>query len=279
MHWELYERQRATLVLIGVVFLSVLLLAFQRSAVVQHIKSFFVACTFPSQRLFSQLSAPVTPSSPAAPAIPSAPVSEELGALPDAAADWRAEKFRALKVLADENARLNALLGLKRERWPRLVAARVVSRDPQRWFQEILLDKGQEDGLQVDDPVIAPVGNYEALVGRIVEAGARTSRVMLVHDSLSAVAATVSGASADDGVVEGSNSQDLYLRYLSRESQVKIGDSVATSGLGRQFPAGVPIGWVRDIQLDDRQLFLQARLNPALAASPLRIVGVLVRRD
>ena len=109
--------------------------------------------------------------------------------------DIHAEQSRALKVLAEENQRLTQLLDLKRERWPRMLAAHVVNRDPQRWFQEVLLDKGQEEGVRVDNPVIVLAGNREALIGRIVEVGNHSSKVMLIQDSLSAIAATVSGVS------------------------------------------------------------------------------------
>jgi cell shape-determining protein MreC len=279
MDWELYERQRATLMFIGVAFLSFFLLAFQRSSAVQHIKSFFVRCTLPTQRMFTQIT---TPTPIEKPVVAPAPVSDEDTAIPSPTGgevDPHAEHVRAIKVLKEQNTRLSNLLELKRSRWPRLVAAHVVGRDPQHWFQEALLDKGAEEQVQIDDPVIAFNGNREALVGRIVETGAHTSRVMLIHDSLSSVAATVEGATSEDGVVEGSNSHDLYLRFLSRDSHVKNGDPVLTSGLGGTFPEGIPIGLIEDVGLDARQLFLQARLRPAMLSTPLRLVGVLTKRE
>jgi hypothetical protein len=275
MDWELYERQRATLFFIGVAFLCFLLLAFQRSSAVQHVKAFFVGCTFPTQRLFSELTSSVPTEKPPV----SPPPAEDVLTPSGGSVISHGEQSRALRVLAEENVRLSELLDLKRQHWPHLVSAHVVNRDPQRWFQEVLLDKGQEDGLSVDDPVIAWSGNREALVGRIVESGAHTSRVMLIHDSLSSVAATVEGSNGEDGIVEGSNSHDLYLRYLTRDSHVKIGDLVVTSGLGGTFPEGIPIGWVREMGLDTRQLFLQARLSPAIISHPLRLVGVLVKHE
>jgi cell shape-determining protein MreC len=281
MDWELYERQRATLMFIGVAFLCFLLLAFQRSAAVQHVKAFIVACTSPTQRVFTHFTrpAPAGETSPAAPLMSSGPVETAPVAEAPVDVDLHPENSRTLRVLADENARLRDILELKRSHWPKLVAAHVVNRDPQRWFQEILIDKGSGEGLKVDDPVVAMSGNREALVGRIAEAGAHTSRVMLVQDSLSAVAASVSGAAGEDGVVEGNNGHDLYLKYLNRESKARIGDLVVTSGLGKTFPEGIAIGYIREIDLDQRQLFLQARLTPATLGSPMRVVGVLLRSD
>src|SRR5262249_19052354 len=154
MDWELYEQHRATLVFIGVAFLSFLLLAFQRSSPVQHVKAIFVSCTFPAQRWLSQLTTTPPPENAAV----APPTPSEAEPLVPSSLDTHAEQSRALKVLADENQRLTQLLELKRERWPHMLAAHVVNRDPQRWFQEILLDKGQSEGVQEDDPVVALAG-------------------------------------------------------------------------------------------------------------------------
>src|SRR5205823_10097539 len=86
--------------------------------------------------------------------------------LPVGTVEPGAEQTRAVHVLKDENKRLADLLELKRKSFPRLLAARVVNRDPSRWFQEILLDKGVEQGVHVDDPVIVLSGIGEASVGR-----------------------------------------------------------------------------------------------------------------
>jgi rod shape-determining protein MreC len=99
---------------------------------------------------------------------------------------------------------------------------------------------------------------------------------MLLQDSLSEVAATIPGANGEDGVVEGTNSHELVLKFLDRGSQVKIGDFVVTSGLGNAFPPGIPIGWVEGLEPDPRQLFMQARLRPAARSNQIRVVLVLV---
>jgi len=274
MDWELYERYRATLVLIGVGFVSFLLLTFQRSSSVRHVKAALVWVTLPAERFLSRLgfSSP-DPYGSTPPSIPSEIPSHPVNLL-----GLQGEQNRALRVYQDENVRLRELLALKGQRWPSAVAADVIGRDPQRWFQDILLDKGREDGLAVDDAVIVWSGKQEALVGRIVETGPHVSKVMLIEDSLSAVAAKVEGASEEDGVVEGTNSNDLYLHYLSRSSHIRIGDSVLTSGLGETFPEGILIGWVEDLGVDSRQLFLEARLRPSMIMRSLRRVLVLVKK-
>ena len=272
MDWELYERYRATLLLAGLLLVSSLFLAFQKTASIQHLRSFLVHFSIPPQRFLSDLK-PTAPEPEGA----AVSVASDTTTLRDADLDQNfvGEERRKVEVLREENSRLRDILELKRERWPKATVARVAGRDPQRWFQEIVLDKGKEEGLEIDAPVLAVVEGREALVGRVVEASSHNSKVMLLQDSLSAVAATVTGVRGEDGVVEGTNTHELLLKYLDRGSQVKIGDVVVTSGLGKAFPAGVPMGWIENIEPDPRQLFLQAKLHPSVKSNQLRVVLVL----
>ena len=273
MDWELYERYRSTVLLAGLLFVSSLLLAFQKTSSVQHLRAFLVRLALPPQRFLAQLKPP----SPSPEAEGTAPSEEDrLSAILDVSARFSGELRRKIQVLGEENSRLREALELKDSKWPRAVVAHVAGRDPQRWFQEIVLDKGKDEGLTIDAPVLAVVEGREALVGRIVEVSAHVSKVMLLQDSLSEVAATVPGANGEDGVVEGTNAHELVLKFLDRGSQVKLGDLVVTSGLGKTFPPGVPIGWVEGLEPDPRQLFLQARLRPAARSNQIRVVLVIL---
>lgn len=276
MDWEHYERYRATASLAVISLFCASLLFFRQTSTVAGLRTMLVRVTLPVSRFLSQAqsSKPTTetPVTPEAVPLPDEPVSENV--VPTQMDT--PERWRRLDILEMENRRLREVLNLKERRWPRALAAHVSGRDPQRWFQEIVIDKGQDDGVAIDDPVVAVLGEREALVGRVVDAGAHVAKVMLIQDSLSAVAAGIQGNKAEDGIIEGTNGHDLMLKYMNRGSAVKIGDHVTTSGLGSAFPEGISIGWVEDISLDPRQLFLQARVRPALSASKLRLVLILI---
>jgi len=272
MDWELYERYRATLLLAGLLVVSSLFLAFQKAAPIQHFRSFLVHFARPPQHFLAQVkSASMEPDAATAPA-PAETIVPKEEEVPEGVIG---EERRNLQLLREENLRLREILELKKSQRPKAIVAHVSGRDPQRWFQEIVLDKGKEEGLEIDAPVLAVVEGREALVGRIVESSGHNAKVMLLQDSLSSVAASVTGVRGEDGVVEGTNSHELLLKFLDRGSQVKIGDQVVTSGLGKAFPAGVPIGWIESIEPDPRQLFLQAKLHPAVRSNQLRVVLVL----
>lgn len=276
MDWEIYEKYRSTVLLAALLLCSSLLLAFRQSSGVRAAQSILVKFALPPQRFL--VIDPVATAYPVVipdgAAVPTPDGEGAAGALVSPQ-DSLAELRRKIQTLTEENTRLRSVLQLKSERWPKAVPAHVVGRDPQRWFQEIVLDKGSDDGLRVDDPVIAVDGSLEGLIGRVTETSAHVAKVMLLQDSLSSVAAEVRGPNGEDGLVEGGNTHELYLRYLDRGSQVKIGDLVVTSGLGQVFPAGAPIGVVQSVEPDPRQLFLQATLQPVVRSSALRVVLVI----
>jgi rod shape-determining protein MreC len=257
MDWELYERYWASLILTGLLVISLLLLAFRNRRSVEHLRSVLYVLSSPTRFLAGAASVePATSSN----------LSEEMST----------DKSGRFQLLQSENARLHQLMDIKERRWPRSMAARVIERDPKRWFQEMVIDKGSDEGIGVDAPVIALVNGREGLVGRVSEVQPHQSKVMLISDSLSEVAAVSEGASGEDGVVEGSNSHNIYLKFLPRGSQVKIGDAIVTSGLGNLFPQGITIGTVVDLEPDERQLFLQAQLRPVVNPSQLGVVLVLI---
>lgn len=270
MDLEIYERFRATLLLAGITLVSFLLMAFPQAPAVRSLKTILVHASSPMHSALVRLQGGDDTT------IPALPTEQPEGPRIEPSTDTLATTFTPHKQsLVDENVRLRALLSLQERRWPKGVPASVIGRDPHRWFQELVIDKGAEDGLSVNDPVVAAFGSDIGLVGRIVEAEPRVSRVMLLQDSLSAVAATILGKDTEDGVAEGSDQHEVVLKYLDRNSTVKIGDAVVTSGLGQRFPPGIPIGIVEDLSLDPRQLFLQARLRPMLQGHAIHYVLVL----
>jgi len=265
MDWELNERYHATALLTGVVLLCICLLLFQKSMFVKHLRSMLQMAGAPTHRLVGgmQSAVPISPVNPVSNEdMPGWAISTDLG--------------RRLQQLEHENARLREIAGLKESRWPRAVVATITGRDPMRWFQEVVIDRGARDGIVPDCAVVAVVEGREGLIGRVVEVMDQTSKVALIQDSLSAIAARRPGTAFEEGVVEGTNSHELVLKYLDRSSPVKIGDPIVTAGLGGMIPPEIPIGWVDDIQLDPRQLFLQARLRPAVPSNRVSVVLILV---
>ncbi len=176
-----------------------------------------------------------------------------------------------LREQALSTRRLEQLLGIRQAAVGHTVAARVIGRDPSRWFSSVLIDRGARDGVRRNDPVISADG----VVGRVIEVTPTASRVLLISDSRSAVGVIVQ-RSRDAGVVEGKGGGMLQLNYLSREATVRVGDLVVTSGLGGVFPRGLVIGKVARMIREEGALLQEAVIEPATPLDRLEELLVIV---
>ncbi len=156
------------------------------------------------------------------------------------------------QVLADkstENARLREMLGFRDASPYRLRACRVVSREPNSWWDTVQVNVGWQDDpdLAKDQPVVSPRG----VVGKTGEVSRDVTDVILMVNQNCSISATVEGTH-DQGIVKGQGNFEegkprVMVEYLPKESQVAVGQFVVTSGLGPYFPAGLRLGTVMEV--------------------------------
>jgi len=187
--------------------------------------------------------------------------------------DVRSREAAALREQAASARRLERLLALREQVAYRSLAARVITRDPSRWFTTLTVDRGGRDGVTRNSPVVTPDG----VVGRVIEVTPTASRVLLIADSRSALGVLIQ-SSRDAGVVEGRGSGTLHLKYLSRAAVVKRGDMVVTSGLGGVFPRGLVVGRITSVTREEGALLQEAEVEPAAALGRLEEVLILLPR-
>jgi rod shape-determining protein MreC len=192
---------------------------------------------------------------------------------------WRRDQIdrRRLEELEAENGRLQALLGLPASPAFDVLVARVLSRDMSDLFHSVLINRGQKDGVEISDPVVALQDGQEVLVGRVTEAYKTTAQVLLVTDSLSAVSAKVR-RTGEQGVIEGDGSQNLVMNYLYSDSDIHVGDEILTAGLGEVFPEGILAGYAERVEAESREKFRTAHVRPAARLNRMEELIVLRRR-
>ena len=173
-----------------------------------------------------------------------------------------------------ENARLQKLLDLKQMIGNEfsLTAAQVTARDLENLHQTLIINKGTEDGLTKDMPVI----NQQGLVGRIINVTASTAEVLLIMDREGAVGAMVQQTRVP-GVVEGlgPNSSQLQMIHIAVDAPVSVNQVVITSGYGGKFPKGLRIGYVTEIVQEDNGLMKKAIIQPFVDFGRLEEVMVV----
>jgi rod shape-determining protein MreC len=179
-----------------------------------------------------------------------------------------------LQEAALSNERLRKLFDLRQKMDQPLIAAQVVGKDPSPWFQSVLLDKGQSDGVEKGQPVINPQG----IVGIVVETTAHYAKVMLITDPNSAVDAIIQNSRAR-GIIEGGASGFCILNFVLRKHEVAEGDAVVSSGMDGVFPKGLPIGKVAAIVKRKAGIFQEVSVIPYVDFERLEEVLVVPRNQ
>ncbi len=138
--------------------------------------------------------------------------------------------------------------------------ADVVGQEPNPYLRYVIINAGQAEGVTVGMPVIT---GGAVLVGRVAETGLHTSKVQLITDPGSSVAAILQQSRAT-GLLVGQPDGSLRMVYIPQEDSVQVGDVVLTSGLGGTLPRGLVLGQVVEVVKQDFALFQEAVINPAV---------------
>lgn len=173
--------------------------------------------------------------------------------------------------LALENSRLRSLLALKESLPYRVIAARVIARDPSNWYSTVIIDKGASSGIKNGYVSI----NFYGLVGRVVETSGSAAKIMLINDPNLSVSAVVQ-RSRQEGLVCGSLGGTLLMKYLPKDSDIRKADIIVTSGLTRIYPKGLPVGTVIEIGQEFSSVTSYAVIKPAVDLSALEEVLVII---
>ena len=192
------------------------------------------------------------------------------------------EKIDALnydnKILANENSNLDNFRELYEldQQYPDYPkgAATVIGRDGNNWFRLFTIDKGKDDGVDVDMNVIAGDG----LVGIVSEVGRHYAKVRGIIDDKSNVSAMFD-STGETCMVKG-NMQSIYkgfidITMISNSTEAKDGDSVVTSRISDKFLPGLLVGYVSNIKDESDGLSKSAQLTPVVSFDKLESVLVI----
>lgn len=167
-------------------------------------------------------------------------------------------KLVQLDELALENKRLKKLLGFKEKITYQTISAQVIGRDPSNWTSIIYIDKGKDNGIRKYMAVTTDKG----LIGRVVEVGSASAKVMFITDPDSRIGVLIQ-RTRHDGLLCGALSQQCQMVYIPLDADVWPGDLIATSGMGETIPKGLLVGTIEDIFIDKSGLYQLAIIKPA----------------
>jgi len=145
--------------------------------------------------------------------------------------------------LAQQSQSLQKLLDLKTDTQLSTTGATVIAGGASPEFRTITIDKGTGEGVRPDMAVIAPAG----VVGRVIQPSTRAAKVQLLIDRNAAAGALIERTRAQ-GVVIGTGSDELRMDYVAGSADLKVGDTVVTSGIDGIYPKGFVIGQIQSVK-------------------------------
>ncbi len=182
------------------------------------------------------------------------------------------------QTLADENSQLKKELKLQKSLTDySTVTAAVISRTPSSWQSQIVISKGQTDGIRKNMPVLSQSG----LIGRVSEVNKTNSKVELLSDSNEssnrfAIQIKTSTGDVVNGIITGykKSTSQLIMGQVTSDADIKKNDKITTSGMGGVTPKGLYVGKVAKVGKDDYGLAKKIYITPATDYNDLSVVSV-----
>jgi len=170
--------------------------------------------------------------------------------------------------LEAENMRLRALLNSTALLRDDVLVAELIGVSPDPARHQLVLNKGERDGVFVGQPLIDANG----LMGQVIEVSGGSSRVLLITDATHSVPVQVN-RNGVRAIAEGSGSLgSLEIHHVSATTDIRVGDLLETSGLGGRFPVGYPVAVVSEIVHDPGEPFSRVLAIPSAAMDRSRHV-------
>lgn len=181
------------------------------------------------------------------------------------------EKLQRFDVLAHENEQLRQLLEVPLRNNAHKMVAELMAVDKNPYSQQVLINKGAIDGVYLSQPVLDERG----IVGQVMEVGTTNSRVLLVADVTHAIPVR-SLRNNIRFIATGSGAlNELYLEYVPHSVDVKVGDILISSGLGKIYPEGYPVARVKTVVRDESRPFAQVIAEPLARLDRLKYLLLL----
>jgi rod shape-determining protein MreC len=176
-------------------------------------------------------------------------------------------RLEEIKMVYNENDRLKTLINFRKTIPYSTIPSQVIGRDPSNWSNSVIIDKGMTSGIKQNKAVLST----EGLVGRVVEVGRYSSKILLITDPNSKVGVLVQ-RNRQGGILVGRPDGRCKMVYIALDSDVAPGDKIMTAGFGSIFPKDILVGQVVKVDKEPGRLYKYAIVKTSTELSRLEEV-------
>lgn len=156
------------------------------------------------------------------------------------------------------------------------IGAQIIARDSSNWFSSFTINKGSNDGIQINCNVMAGSG----LVGRVTDVGPNYAKVTsIIEDNNNTSGLLLS--TGDHLIVTGdlttmSKGMIAFNKLVDNDNKAAVGDKIVTSNISNHYLPGILIGYISSIETDSNNLTKSGTLTTAVDFEHLEDVLVIM---
>ena len=169
--------------------------------------------------------------------------------------DYRLQKLASLET---ENRRLRNLLQSAQRDWGRVLIGELIEVDSDPFKRQVVINKGSRDGVFVGHPMLDANG----VMGQVIHVTPFNSTAMLLTDPSHAIPVQVNRNGQRAIALGTGEANHLEIPHIPNNADIRVGDLLVTSGLGRRFPAGYPVATITAVEKDPTEPYAVVSATP-----------------
>ncbi|KYH34478.1 cell shape-determining protein MreC precursor [Clostridium tepidiprofundi DSM 19306] len=185
------------------------------------------------------------------------------------------------KLLKKENNRLRKMLNFIQSSTEdyKYIGCDIIGISGNSFFDGFIINRGSKDGIKKRMVAVTADG----LVGQVTAVGTNWAIVQTLSNENIAVAGYVERNSFNNGIIKGYKDDDNKLLYRieipTLESDIKVGDVILTSGIGRIYPKGIKVGKVINVIDDKGQISKYGIIKPYVDINRLEEIFIVIPKE
>ncbi len=184
-------------------------------------------------------------------------------------------QLQKLDIIEKENERLRELLSATSKTTERLLISEIINVDVDPYRQLILLNKGSNSDVYRGQAIM----DAQGIMGQIVHVSPMSSTAMLITDASHALPVQIDRSGLRANAFGTGKMDQLNLRHLPHNVDIRVGDTLITSGLGGVFPPNYPVARINKVERPAGEPFATVVAIPLAQLDKSREVLLVWRND